>query len=96
MRAGLAYPIGARKRIRGLQLVATDTDFNLGTGPVEGPIEAILPAIAGRSASPSSPARAVPAWPGASEQPGSTVGRRTANDARGGPPGAPIRHNERM
>ena len=35
-RAG--YPIGARKRISGLRLTATDTDFELGAGPlVEGP-----------------------------------------------------------
>jgi hypothetical protein len=49
--ATVGYPIGARKRIRGLRLVATDTDFDLGTGPVvEGPIEAILLAISGRAA----------------------------------------------
>ena len=51
MRAGLAYLIGARKRVRGVRLVATDTDFDLGTGPVvEGPIQAILLAMGGRPA----------------------------------------------
>ena len=46
-RAG--YPIGARKRIRGLRLAATDTDFELGAGPlVQGPIEALMLVIAGR------------------------------------------------
>ena len=49
--ASAGYPIGAKKRIRGLRLVATDTDFDLGTGlVVEGPIEAILLAIGGRPA----------------------------------------------
>ena len=48
-RAG--YPIGAKKRIRGLRLAATDADFELGDGPlVEGPIEALMLAIAGRPA----------------------------------------------
>jgi uncharacterized protein (TIGR03083 family) len=48
-RAG--YPIGARNRVRGLRLAATDTDFELGAGPlVQGPIEALMLAIAGRPA----------------------------------------------
>ena len=48
-RAG--YPIGARKRVRGLRLAATDADFELGAGPlVEGPIEALMLVIAGRPA----------------------------------------------
>jgi uncharacterized protein (TIGR03083 family) len=48
-RAG--YPIGARQRIRGFRLVATDTDFELGDGTlVEGPIEALMLVIAGRPA----------------------------------------------
>jgi uncharacterized protein (TIGR03083 family) len=48
-RAG--YPIGAKRRIRGLRLAASDTDFELGAGPlVEGPIEALMLVIAGRPA----------------------------------------------
>ncbi|MBN9099351.1 MAG: maleylpyruvate isomerase family mycothiol-dependent enzyme [Pseudonocardia sp.] len=44
-----APPIGARTRIRGLTLTATDLDWTTGTGPVvEGPAEAMLLAIAGR------------------------------------------------
>ncbi|MFC4950977.1 maleylpyruvate isomerase family mycothiol-dependent enzyme [Pseudonocardia sp. GCM10023141] len=47
--ARTAPPIGARKRIRGLTLIATDLDWTTGTGPaVEGPAEALLMAIAGR------------------------------------------------
>ncbi len=44
-----APTIGARRRIRGLRLVATDLDWSTGSGPaVEGPAEALLMAIAGR------------------------------------------------
>jgi uncharacterized protein (TIGR03083 family) len=44
-----APPLGARSRIRGLTLTATDTDWTVGAGPeVTGPAEALLMAIAGR------------------------------------------------
>lgn len=44
-----ARPILAKQRARGLRLVATDCDFELGSGPlVEGPGEAMLLALAGR------------------------------------------------
>jgi hypothetical protein len=47
--ARTAPTIGAKKRIRGLTLTATDLDWTTGTGPaVEGPAEALLMAIAGR------------------------------------------------
>lgn len=47
--ARTAPPIGARKRVRGLTLTATDLDWSAGTGPVvEGPAESLLMAIAGR------------------------------------------------
>lgn len=46
-----APPIRARKRIRGLTLVATDLDWQIGNGPtVEGPAEALLMVLAGRAA----------------------------------------------
>jgi uncharacterized protein (TIGR03083 family) len=49
--APTAPPIHARKRIRGLSFVATDLDWRRGTGPaVEGSGEALLMAIAGRTA----------------------------------------------
>ncbi|MEJ8279296.1 maleylpyruvate isomerase family mycothiol-dependent enzyme [Pseudonocardia spirodelae] len=45
-----APPLGARQRIRGLRLVATDLDFRHGDGPeVTGPGEALLLAAAGRA-----------------------------------------------
>ena len=44
-----APPLRARKRVRGLELVATDIGWRAGEGPrVEGPAEALLMAIAGR------------------------------------------------
>lgn len=44
-----APTLRARKRVRGLRLVATDLDWEAGTGKaVEGPAEALLLAIAGR------------------------------------------------
>lgn len=44
-----APPIGARQRVRGLSLTATDLDFHAGRGPeVRGPAEALLLAMAGR------------------------------------------------
>lgn len=47
--ARTAPPIGARKRIAGLRVVATDVGWAAGDGPaVEGPGEAVLLAMAGR------------------------------------------------
>jgi uncharacterized protein (TIGR03083 family) len=47
--APTAPPLRARKRVRGLELVATDIGWRSGKGPeVAGPAEAILMAIAGR------------------------------------------------
>jgi hypothetical protein len=44
-----APTLHARRRIRGLPLVATDLDWSTGDGPpVEGPAEPLLMAIAGR------------------------------------------------
>jgi uncharacterized protein (TIGR03083 family) len=44
-----APPLGARSRIRGLTLTATDIDWTTGAGPaVTGPAEALLMALAGR------------------------------------------------
>ena len=44
--------IGSKKRIEGLTLKATDTDWSHGTGPaVEGPMLSLLLAMTGRSAS---------------------------------------------
>lgn len=44
-----ATTIGAKKRIRGLTLAATDIDWSAGEGPtVEGPGESLLMAMAGR------------------------------------------------
>jgi hypothetical protein len=46
-----APTIHARRRIRGLRLVATDLEWTTGSGPaVEGPGEALLMAMAGRPA----------------------------------------------
>ncbi|MEQ3553166.1 maleylpyruvate isomerase family mycothiol-dependent enzyme [Pseudonocardia nematodicida] len=45
-----APPLGARRRVRGLRLVATDLDFRSGDGPeVTGPAEALVMAAAGRA-----------------------------------------------
>lgn len=45
-----APPLGARRRVAGLRLVATDLDFRHGDGPeVAGPAEALLMAAAGRA-----------------------------------------------
>lgn len=60
-----APPPGARKRLAGLRLVATDLDVRHGDGPeVAGPTEALLMAAAGRAdavAELSGPGREVPA-----------------------------------
>jgi uncharacterized protein (TIGR03083 family) len=43
--------IGAKKRIAGLQLKATDADWSNGTGPlVEGPLKSLVMAMTGRKA----------------------------------------------
>ncbi|WP_335726569.1 maleylpyruvate isomerase family mycothiol-dependent enzyme [Pseudonocardia sp. HH130630-07] len=48
--ARFAPPIGARSRIRGLTLLATDIGWRTGTGPaVAGPGEALLMVMAGRA-----------------------------------------------
>lgn len=48
--ARVAPPIGARRRIRGLRLIATDIPWSAGRGPVvQGTGEALLMSIAGRS-----------------------------------------------
>ncbi|MCF7548257.1 maleylpyruvate isomerase family mycothiol-dependent enzyme [Pseudonocardia sp. WMMC193] len=48
--ARTAPPIGARQRIKGLTLRATDLDWSTGRGPlVEGPAEPLLMALAGRA-----------------------------------------------
>lgn len=48
--AVMAPPLRARKRVRGLELIATDISWRTGSGPfVEGPAEALLMSIAGRS-----------------------------------------------
>lgn len=47
--APTAPPLRARKRVRGLELVATDIGWRSGKGPeVAGPAEALLMAVAGR------------------------------------------------
>jgi uncharacterized protein (TIGR03083 family) len=45
------FPFRARKRLAGLRLTATDTDWAVGSGaPVEGPIAALLLLVTGRDA----------------------------------------------
>jgi len=45
------YPLGTRKRIAGLRLVATDMAWSTGDGPaVEGPAESLILAMTGRRA----------------------------------------------
>jgi uncharacterized protein (TIGR03083 family) len=45
------FPFGARRRLAGLRLAATDTDWTVGRGePVEGPMAALLLLVTGRSA----------------------------------------------
>lgn len=47
----LSAAFGARSRLRGLHLVATDADWSAGEGaPVEGPIDALLLLLTGRDA----------------------------------------------
>lgn len=48
---GTGFPLGARKRIAGLRLVADDVSWSTGEGPrVEGPVESLILAMAGRAA----------------------------------------------
>jgi uncharacterized protein (TIGR03083 family) len=47
----MGWPFWAKRRLRGLRLVATDADWSVGTGSeVTGPIEAILLLLTGRQA----------------------------------------------
>ena len=51
MYTGASFPVGGKKRIRGLQLVATDTGWSHGEGPeVSGPGLALVLAMTGRGA----------------------------------------------
>jgi uncharacterized protein (TIGR03083 family) len=46
-----SWPFHARRKLRGLQLVATDVSWTVGQGPrVEGPISALLLLLTGRGA----------------------------------------------
>jgi uncharacterized protein (TIGR03083 family) len=45
-----SFPVGTKKRIEGLRLVATDVDWSHGTGPeVTGPAMPMLMAMTGRT-----------------------------------------------
>jgi uncharacterized protein (TIGR03083 family) len=47
----MGWPFWARRRLRGLQLVATDADWTAGEGePVHGPIDALVLLLTGRTA----------------------------------------------
>jgi uncharacterized protein (TIGR03083 family) len=47
----VGFPLGASKRVAGLRFVATDAAWSAGDGPVvEGPVESLILAIAGRRA----------------------------------------------
>jgi uncharacterized protein (TIGR03083 family) len=46
---GMRFPLNPQRRVRGVELVATDADFHVGTGRViEAPIRDILMLLAGR------------------------------------------------
>jgi len=46
-----SFPVGTKKRIDGLRLVATDVDWSHGTGPeVTGPAMSMVMAMTGRAA----------------------------------------------
>lgn len=46
---GLGTPLGAKRRVAGLRLKATDVDWSAGDGPaVEGPVLSLILAMAGR------------------------------------------------
>lgn len=48
---GVGFPLGARTRVAGLRLAATDVAWSAGDGPVvEGPAESLILAMAGRRA----------------------------------------------
>lgn len=48
---GTGIPLGTKKRIAGLRLVATDVSWSTGEGPtLEGPVESLILAMAGRRA----------------------------------------------
>ena len=45
------FPVGAKKRISGVRLVATDADWSHGAGPeLNGPMLSLLLAMTGRAA----------------------------------------------
>jgi hypothetical protein len=47
----IGFPFHARKRLRGFRLRATDVDWTAGDGAeISGPIAALLPLLAGRTA----------------------------------------------
>jgi hypothetical protein len=74
----MGWPFWARRRLRGLQLTATDLDWTAGTGAqVTGPIGAILLLLTGRTTT------AAPdlAGPGVAQLP--------APDRAGSPPALP-------
>jgi uncharacterized protein (TIGR03083 family) len=51
MYTAASFPVGGKKRIRGLCLVATDTGWSYGAGPqVSGPAMSLLRAMTGRAA----------------------------------------------
>lgn len=51
MYTAASFPVGGKKRIRGLSLVATDTGWSYGAGPkVSGPAMSLLLAMTGRPA----------------------------------------------
>lgn len=46
----MGWPFWAKRRLRGLRVVATDVDWSVGTGPeVRGPVEALLLLLTGRT-----------------------------------------------
>jgi uncharacterized protein (TIGR03083 family) len=48
---GIGFPLHAKKRIAGLRMSATDSDWSVGDGPsVEGPLAALIFVMAGRKA----------------------------------------------
>ena len=48
---GIGFPIQAKKRIAGLRISATDSDWSAGRGaPVEGPLASLILVMAGRKA----------------------------------------------
>jgi uncharacterized protein (TIGR03083 family) len=48
---GIGFPIQAKKRVAGLRLSATDSDWSVGDGPsVEGPLASLILVMAGRKA----------------------------------------------